>query len=83
MGYHSLSVAIETAVLFQTTRHITYIFSFCLISFLLFTQWRWTGQELSDASYNVHQTSDSASVDYDGSGFHSGGPSKTGIFRHR
>lgn len=31
----------------------------------------------------MHQTSDSSSIKYDDSGFHSGDLSKTGVFTHR
>ena len=59
-------------------------FTFYLSLFFIFgTQWSWAGQELSQALYGVHQTSGSSSVDYDNSGFHSGGLSKTGDFTHR
>ena len=72
--------------LFQRKSHMN---SSCILVrqiffyFNFWTQWRWAGQDLSDALYGVHQTRDSLSVHYDGSGFHSGGVSRTGVFKHR
>lgn len=59
------------------------IFTFSFNFFLFWTQWIWAGPKLSEAFYGVHQTSDSSSIKYDDSGFHSGDLSKTGVFTHR
>ena len=76
----------QQVYLFQIKSHMN---SSCILGWQIFfyfnfwTQWRWVGQDLSDAFYGVHQTRDSSSVNYDGFGFHSGGVSKTGVFTHR
>ena len=51
-----------------------------IVFLFFFFQWRWSGQ--ANAIFNVFQTTDSSSGDYDGFGFHSDS-SRTGTFKHR
>lgn len=73
-------IKINSSFIFVQQIFFAFSFNFC---FLFWTQWSWAGQKLSKALYGVHQTSDSSSIRYYDSGFHSGDLSKTGVFTHR